>query len=86
MIRITVYEFTGRHADNQKIARRIAGKIRGAVRKGTCVLVDCDDVETFSPAFLAALMATAREDKVKFCGLPISEQIKMRSRRNGGRK
>jgi hypothetical protein len=81
MIRIIIFEFTGRHANNQKIARRIARKVRGSVRKGTCVLIDCEDVATFSRAFMGELMATGRDDKVKFCGLPISEQIKLRSGR-----
>lgn len=79
MIRITIFELTGRHASNQKIAQRIARKVRGATKKGTCVLLDWEDVETVSPGFFGELIATRREDKVKFCGLPISVQIELRS-------
>jgi hypothetical protein len=78
MIRIIIFELTGRHASNQKIAQRIARKVRGATKKGTCVLLDWEDVETVSPSFFAELIATRREDKVKFCGLPISVQIELR--------
>jgi hypothetical protein len=78
MIRITVFDHTGSRAINLKIAQRIARKVRGAVRKGTCVLIDWEGIETISPGFFAELIATKREDKVKFCGLPISVQIELR--------
>jgi hypothetical protein len=78
MIRITVFDHTGSRAINIKIAQRIARKVRGAVRKGTCILIDWEDVATVSPGFFAELIATRREDKVKFCGLPISVQIELR--------
>ena len=77
MIRIIIFELTGRHASNQKIAQRIARKVRGATKKGTCVLLDWEDVETVSPGFFAELIAIRREDKVKFCGLPISVQMEL---------
>jgi hypothetical protein len=79
MIRITVFHHTGCRADNLKIARRIANKVRGAVGSGMCVLIDCDQTDS-SPDFLEELLRAYREDKVKYCGLPRSEQDKMRSR------
>lgn len=79
MIRIIVFHHTGSRADNLKIARRIANKVRGAVANGTSVLIDCDQTE-IHPEFLDELLRAYREGKVKFGGLPIGEQDKIRSR------
>jgi hypothetical protein len=73
MIRITVYDHTGRCADNLKLARRIGNKARGAVSNGACVLIDFSDV-VFSAAFAKEVKTVVREDKIKLVGLPISEQ------------
>ena len=79
MIRITVFHHTGGGAKNLKIARRIANKARGAVGKGMTVLIDCDQVE-IHPEFLNELLRAYREGKVKYGGLTINAQDKIRSR------
>jgi hypothetical protein len=74
MKRLIVKTFTGAVADDLRIARRVARKIKGAQNQGICVLVDCEDVVP-SQAFLDVLIKDAHPDKVRFCGLPISRQF-----------
>jgi len=73
MRRILLLRYAGRKAENLKLAQRIARKMRGAQDQGTCVVIDCEDVDV-SEEFLKILVSAARTDKTRFCGLPIVQQ------------
>lgn len=74
MKRLILLRHTGANATNLVIAERLARKLRGALRQGECVLVDCEDVEP-TQEFLDVLLKDAQPEKVKFCGLPIMRQV-----------
>jgi hypothetical protein len=73
MRRILLSHYSGPIADDLAVARRLARKLHGAHRQGECVLLDCDQV-LVSKSFLEVLVNEARRDKVRFCGLPQSDQ------------
>jgi hypothetical protein len=74
MRRLIVLHYTGPQAGNLVIARRIARKIRGAVKSRQCILVDFEDTSP-SLAVLELVAAEMRPDKVRVCGLSIADQI-----------
>ena len=73
MKRYLLIRYTGPTATNLAQARRVARKIRGTLRQGQCVLVDCENVK-ISPEFKRVMLAEADPHKVRFCGLPLAEQ------------
>lgn len=71
---LSVYQLTGRHANNLKIARRLNRKLIARQQLGECTVLDWAKVEIIEASFLTCVAAGLRDDRVRFCGLHKSWQ------------
>ena len=74
MIRLEIHRFTGKTAQDQKVAARLQRKIRGAIRCGHTVLVDFEHVAEVSDEFAAILLPVIDPRKVRVTGLPLGRK------------
>ncbi len=72
---LSVYQLTGRHANNLKIARRLNRKLLARQQLGECTVLEWERVEIIEGPFLACVALGLRVERVRFGCLPDSWQV-----------
>ncbi len=77
MQRLEIFPFTGSHAHNEKVARRINRKARSLLGLRQTVLIDFDRVTAVEDAFFATALDLPALDQVKVCGLTPTQRERL---------